>query len=66
MNRATTIRPRQVTREMVYARTSELALLGGRRSHQLKQADYERAIRELTGEADFARQQAMLDAKHPY
>lgn len=50
-----------VTREMLYARTMELALLAGRSAHQIKQVDYERAKRELTGESDFDRQQAVLE-----
>ena len=50
-----------VTREMLYARTTELALLAGRGAHQIKQVDYERAKRELTGESDFDRQQAVLE-----
>ena len=50
-----------VTREMLYARTMELALMAGRSAHQIKQVDYERAKRELTGESDFDRQQAVLD-----
>jgi hypothetical protein len=49
-----------VTREMVYSRTLELASLAGRKSHQIKQMDYERAKRELTGESDFDKQQALL------
>lgn len=52
---------RPVTREMVYARTVELASLAGRNSHQIKQRDYERAKRELTGESNFDKQQALLD-----
>lgn len=52
---------RLVTREMLYARTTELAIIAGRSSHQIKQIDYERAKYELTGELDFDRQQAMLD-----
>lgn len=52
---------RPVTREMVYARTVELASLAGRSSHQIKQMDYERAKRELTGESDFDKQQELLD-----
>lgn len=52
---------RTVTRAMVYARTVEIAGMEGRNSHQFNQADYERAKRELTGESDFDRQQAMLD-----
>jgi hypothetical protein len=54
-----------VTREMVYARTTELASLAGRSSLQIKQMDYERAKRELTGESDFDKQQALLDL-HEY
>jgi hypothetical protein len=52
---------RPVTRDMLYARTTELALMAGRGSQQIKQVDYERAKYELTGELDFDRQQAMLD-----
>lgn len=52
---------RPVTREMVHARTLELASSAGRNSHQIKQMDYERAKRELTGESDFDKQQAVLD-----
>ena len=46
---------------MVYARTLELAAVAGREPHQIKQVDYERAKRELTGESDYDRQQAMLE-----
>ena len=52
---------RSVTRQMVHDRTVELAMIDGRLSHQIKQADYERAKRELTGETDFDRQQQILD-----
>ncbi len=52
---------RPVTREMVYLRTVELSELAGRDSLQIHQRDYERAKRELTGESDFDRQQAVLD-----
>lgn len=52
---------RPVTREMVYSRTVELASSAGRGSHEIKQWDYERAKRELTGESDFDKQQAILD-----
>ena len=45
---------------MVRARTRELALIAGRRSHEIKQVDYERAKREVTGESDFDRQEAVL------
>jgi hypothetical protein len=51
-----------VTREMVHARTRELALIGGRAPTGVSQADYERAKRELTGESDEDRQDAILDA----
>lgn len=50
-----------VTRQMVHERTLELALTAGRNSHQIRQADYEQAKRELTGESDFDRQQQILD-----
>jgi len=52
---------RPVTREMVYARTIELATLAGRATYEIKQFDYEQAIRELTGESDFDKQQAVFD-----
>ena len=52
---------RPVTRQMVYTRTLELASLAGRTSCQIKQMHYERAKRELTGESDFDKQQAVLD-----
>ena len=58
-----TLLVRPVTRQMVYTRTLELALLSGRTSRQIKQMDYERAKRELTGESDFDKQQAVLDFK---
>ena len=51
-----------VTREMVHARTRELALIAGRVPPHVPQADYERAKRELTGEADMDRQEAMLES----
>ena len=52
---------RLVTRQRVYARTIELASLAGRASHEIKRLDYEQAIRELTGESDFDKQQAVFD-----
>ena len=52
---------RSVTREMLHARTMELALMAGRAPHEIKQVDYERAKYELTGESDFDRQQALLE-----
>jgi hypothetical protein len=51
-----------VTRDLVQARTRELAEIAGRTSLQVTQADYERAKRELTGESDMDRQEAILDA----
>ncbi len=57
---STLLRP---TRDMVRSRTLQLASIAGRGAHQIKQSDYEQAKRELTGESDFDRQQAMLDAR---
>ena len=51
------------TREMVMSRTLELASMAGRRADQIRQGDYEQAKRELTGESDFDRQQAILDRR---
>jgi hypothetical protein len=51
-----------VTREMVHARTRELALIAGRAPPHVTQADYEQAKRELTGEADMDRQEAILES----
>jgi hypothetical protein len=51
-----------VTRDLVQARTRELAVIAGRTPQQVTQADYERAKRELTGETDIDRQDAALDA----
>jgi hypothetical protein len=50
----------QVTADMVRSRTVELALSAGRSALEIRQLDYERAKRELTGEKDFDRQLAML------
>lgn len=52
----------QVTPDMVRSRTVELALSAGRSALEIRQLDYERAKRELTGEKDFDRQLAMLYA----
>jgi hypothetical protein len=57
---------RPITREMVYTRTIELATLAGRNPLQINQMDYERAKRELTGESDFDKQQAVLDFSEYY
>ena len=51
-----------VTREMAHARARELALIAGRSSSEVSQADYEQAKRELTGESELDRQDAILDA----
>ncbi len=51
-----------VTRAMVHARASELALIAGRAGQQVSQADYEQAKRELTGESDIDRQEALLES----
>jgi len=51
------------TREMVRSRTCQLAIIAGRGAHQIRQSDYEQAKRELTGESDFDRQQAILDTR---
>ena len=51
-----------VTREMVHARTRELALIAGRVPPHVSRVDYEQAKLELTGESDLDRQDAMLDS----
>ena len=50
-----------VSRRMVRWRTDELALLAGRSGSEVRQSDYEQAKRELTGESDTDRQNAILD-----
>ena len=45
---------------MVQSRTVELAIKAGRSPIEIRQRDYEQAKRELTGETDFDRQQAVL------
>ena len=50
-----------VTREMVHARARELASLSGYAPPHVRQSDYEQAKRELTGESDIDRQDAVLD-----
>ncbi|MBL9208922.1 MAG: hypothetical protein JNL92_00555 [Opitutaceae bacterium] len=54
--------PSQVTREGVRARARELARIAGRAPSEVAQRDYEQAKREVTGEADPERQEAMLEA----
>jgi hypothetical protein len=51
-----------VTREMVHTRARELALLAGYAPADVRQSDYEQAKRELTGESDIDRQDALLDS----
>jgi hypothetical protein len=51
-----------VTREMVHARAHELATIADRPGRQVTQTDYEQAKRELTGETDIDRQEAILDS----
>jgi len=51
-----------VSRKMVHQRASELALISGRKAQDVLQADYEQAKRELTGESDLDRQDAVLDS----
>lgn len=53
---------RRVTRAMVHERTRELALIAGREPQLVNQVDYEQAKRELTGESDMDRQDAILDS----
>ena len=51
-----------VTREMVQARTRELALIAGRAPPHVTQADYEQAKRELMGEPDMNQREAILES----
>lgn len=51
-----------VTREMVQVRARELALNEGRSPQHVAQGDYEEAKRELAGQSDMDRQDAMLDS----
>lgn len=50
----------RVTPCMVRARTVELAIRAGRSALEIRQRDYERAKRELTGETDFECQLAII------
>lgn len=49
-----------VSRDMVRARTCELARRAGRAPHEITSTDYERAKFELTGESDPDRQEAIF------
>jgi hypothetical protein len=51
-----------VTREMLQTRARELALIAGRTPPLVTQADYELAKREMNGEPEEDRQEAILDA----
>ena len=50
-----------VSRELLHARTRELALIAGREIPHVTHADYAQAKRELTGESDPDRQDAMIE-----
>jgi hypothetical protein len=56
------INPGPVTREHVNVRAHELAVIAGRAPPHVTQADYEQAKREVTGESDLERQEAMLNS----
>jgi len=51
-----------VTREMIHARASELALIAGRVPPQIEQADYEQAQRELAGGPELDRRESVLES----
>ena len=51
-----------VTRAMVQTRAQELAAIAGRSAADVSQVEYLQAKRELTGESDIDRQDAILDA----
>jgi hypothetical protein len=51
-----------VTRDMVHARTMELAQIAGRARSEVTQADYEQARRELTGKSDRDQQDEILES----
>ena len=53
-----------VIRKMVHDRTRELALAAGRHPLQVTHSDYQRARRDITGESEFERQDAVLNALH--
>jgi hypothetical protein len=52
----------RISRGKVYERATELAQLAGHPYPHVSQSAYEQAKRELTGESDPDRQQAVLDA----
>ena len=51
-----------VTLSMVQARAREIALIAGRPSHQVTEADLQQAERELAGEPETDPKQAMLES----
>ena len=51
-----------ITRSQVQTRARELALIAGRTSLEISLSDYKQAKRELTGETELDRQDAVLDA----
>jgi len=54
--------PGPVTRARVQSRAHELAVIAGRVPPHVAQVDYQQAKRELTGETDIDRQDAILDS----
>lgn len=58
--RAVGIHP--MIRKMVHERTRELALAAGRHPLQVTHSDYQRARLDITGESEFERQDAVLNA----
>ena len=61
-NEEKTTSSKPVSRKSVNERTHELARLTKRIDPDITQADYEQAKREITGETDIGRQNAVLDA----
>ena len=57
---------RLVSRELLHARTRELALLAGRVMPHITHADYAQAKLELTGESNPDRQDAMIEGRPEY
>ena len=51
-----------VTRPMVRARAIELAIINGRTSHEMSQADWDQAQRELAGGSDLDAKQTLLES----
>ena len=49
-----------VSREKVYARTTELAILAGRHALEIRKCDYDRAKQEITGTSDPQQQLLIL------